>query len=280
MDFTREPIIETVISPRDGYKILIRNSKEANQEEYLVNAVEIVSFGSALFFRCLEKTPRAFLLPIADYDIIEVKEARMVMKNISTDKPIKIAEGNKPTPKEMTPAPKEIPPPPKNDKEEVKLSENENKKSSKKRHSRKRRSGKSLNEKELIVDKEAVGAAEVQSEDFEPTASHEDKPAEKKIHKREKHESKHFQENRTGDMPSAPPVVVSVIFPPAPKIIGKTALPPAPARSFDKEVFPEAVKASRDETHSATSKDLPSLGEINESHDHKKSSEKAESSQE
>ncbi len=273
MDFTREPIIETVISPRDGYKILIRNSKEANQEEYLVNAVEIVSFGSALFFRCLEKTPRAFLLPIADYDIIEVKEARMVMKNISTDKPIKIAEGNKPNPKETPPAPR-------NDKEEAKPSENENKKTSKKRHSRKRRSGKPNNEKESIADRESAATEEVQSENLESSDSQEHKPAEKKIHKREKHESKHFSENRTGDMPAAPPVVVSVIFPPAPKIIGKTTLPPAPVRSFDKEVFPEAVKESRDETHVATSKDLPSLDEVKESKDHKKSAEKAESTQE
>lgn len=135
MDFTRQPIIETVISPRDGHKISIRNSKEANQEEYLVNAVEIVSFGPALFFRCLERKPKAFLLPIADYDVVEVKEARMVLKNISTDKPIKIGEGK--SSKEAS-----------TNKEEKKA-ESEAKKNPKKRHSRKRRSSKVNPEKDV-----------------------------------------------------------------------------------------------------------------------------------
>ena len=54
MNFTREPIIETIISPKEGYKLSIRSSKGENPEEVLVEAVEIVSFGSALFYRSLK----------------------------------------------------------------------------------------------------------------------------------------------------------------------------------------------------------------------------------
>lgn len=125
MDFTRDPIIETIISPKDGYKLSVRNSRGPSQEEYLVNALEVVSFGSALFLRSLEK-PKPFLLPIADYEIVEVKEARMVLKNVSLDKPIKIGES-----KEAKASSE--------DKEGVKA-ETENKKSSKKKNSRKRKS--------------------------------------------------------------------------------------------------------------------------------------------
>lgn len=92
MHFTREPIIETVITPREGYKILLRNSKGNAQEEYTVEAVEVVSFGNALFFRCLEK-PKAFLLPVSDYELMETKETRVILKSISLEKSIKIGGG-------------------------------------------------------------------------------------------------------------------------------------------------------------------------------------------
>lgn len=92
MHFTREPIIETVITPREGYRILLRNSKGNAQEEYTVEAVEVVSFGSALFFRCLEK-PKAFLLPVSDYELIETKETRVILKSITLEKSIKIGGG-------------------------------------------------------------------------------------------------------------------------------------------------------------------------------------------
>ncbi len=92
MDFTREPIIETVITPRDGHKLVIRSSKSAAQEEYFVDAVEIVSFGSSLFFRALER-PKSFLLPVSDYEVLEVREARMVLKNVGLDRSIKIGGG-------------------------------------------------------------------------------------------------------------------------------------------------------------------------------------------
>ena len=55
MNYTREPIVETVITPKDGFKLIIRNSKGSKQEEYAVDAVEVVSFGQSMFFRSLEK---------------------------------------------------------------------------------------------------------------------------------------------------------------------------------------------------------------------------------
>lgn len=92
MDFTREPIIETVITPKEGCKIVVRSSKNVGQEEYFVDALEVVSFGKAIFFRSLEK-PKAFLVPATDYEILEVREARMVLKNVGLDRSIKIGGG-------------------------------------------------------------------------------------------------------------------------------------------------------------------------------------------
>lgn len=92
MDFTREPIIETVITPREGCKLVVRSSKSSAQEEYFVDAVEVVSFGHSFFFRSLER-PKSFLVPATDYEILEVREARMVLKNVGIDRTIKIAGG-------------------------------------------------------------------------------------------------------------------------------------------------------------------------------------------
>lgn len=100
MNFTREPIIETVITPREGCKLVIRSSK-TNGEDYFVDAVEVVCFGSALFFRSLER-PKSFLLPVSDYEVLELKETRMVLKNISTEKSIKINGGKKEEPEEKS----------------------------------------------------------------------------------------------------------------------------------------------------------------------------------
>lgn len=104
MNFTREPIIETIISPKEGCKLLVRGSKAGNgAEEYYVDAVEVVSFGHAFFFRSLER-PKAFLVPASDYEILEVKETRVALKNVSHERNIKIGGGReaslRQTPKE------------------------------------------------------------------------------------------------------------------------------------------------------------------------------------
>lgn len=92
MYFTREPIVETIITPKDGYKLVLRNSKISGQEEFFVDAVEVISFGSTCFFRSLEK-PKPFLIPISDYEVLEVREPKMVLKGIGVEKGIKIAGG-------------------------------------------------------------------------------------------------------------------------------------------------------------------------------------------
>lgn len=93
MDFTREPIIETVITPKEGCKLVVRSSKGTAQEEYFVDAVEVVSFGHFFFFRSLER-PKTFLVPATDYEVLEVRETRMVLKNVGVDRAaIKIAGG-------------------------------------------------------------------------------------------------------------------------------------------------------------------------------------------
>ena len=92
MDFTREPIIETVITPKEGCKLVVRSSKSNGQEEHFVDAVEVVSFGHSFFFRSLER-PKTFLVPATDYEILEVREARMVLKNVGIDRAIKIGGG-------------------------------------------------------------------------------------------------------------------------------------------------------------------------------------------
>lgn len=92
MDFTREPVIQTVITPKEGSKLVVRSSKGSNQEEYFVDAIEVVSFGHALFYRSMEK-PKSFLVPVTDYEIVEVREARLVLKHVGLDRSIKIGGG-------------------------------------------------------------------------------------------------------------------------------------------------------------------------------------------
>lgn len=89
MNFTREPIIETIISAREGYKIAVKSTKFAEFKEFLVDAIEIVSFNGTLFYRSQEK-PKPFLAPVSDFEVSEIKETRFVLKNASLDKSVKI----------------------------------------------------------------------------------------------------------------------------------------------------------------------------------------------
>lgn len=92
MNFTREPIIETIISAKEGYKLSIKSSKGVEGQEYLVDAVEVVSFGGTFFYRCQER-PKTFFIPASDFEIAEIKETRILIKNPSIEKAIKIAGG-------------------------------------------------------------------------------------------------------------------------------------------------------------------------------------------
>jgi hypothetical protein len=93
VDYTREPIIETVITPKEGCTLVVRSSKTPSQEEYFVDAIEVVSFGSALFFRSTER-PKSFLVPVSDYEVVEVREARMILKHTGQERAaVKIGGG-------------------------------------------------------------------------------------------------------------------------------------------------------------------------------------------
>ena len=51
MNFTREPIIETAITPKEGYKLVVRSSRGVGQEEYAVDgAIEAVIISATPFF--------------------------------------------------------------------------------------------------------------------------------------------------------------------------------------------------------------------------------------
>ena len=95
MNFTREPIIETVITPRDGYRLLLRSSKAADREEHSVEAVEVVSFGHSFFYRSLERS-KPFLIPLSDYELVEHREVRVQLHNAPPDRAIKISGGRQP----------------------------------------------------------------------------------------------------------------------------------------------------------------------------------------
>lgn len=101
MDFTREPLVETVITPKEGFKLIIRASSGASEEEYSVGAVEVVAFGNCYFFRSLEK-PKAFLLPMTEYEVVEARETRTVLKKPKIEKAIKIGGGKKATSKKAS----------------------------------------------------------------------------------------------------------------------------------------------------------------------------------
>lgn len=223
MHFTRDPIIETIISPKDGFKLSVRSSRSSStQEEYIVNALEVVSFGTALFFRSLEN-PKAFLLPISDYEVLEVKEARMVLKNVSLEKPIKIGDG-----KEMTKPQEE---------DNQNKDKNENKKNSKKRTSRKKRKA-------------------------EQQALEKMNPQEQHQHKREDSRKEHDDSRRGHEssdevklaLPPPPAPIIPIVFPTPPKIIGrKIPLPEVEKETLSEEFamdpIEQAIKESHDPLH-------------------------------
>jgi hypothetical protein len=103
VQFTREPIIETIITPKEGYKLVVRNSKGSSNEEFFVDAVQVVTVGSGCFFRSLEK-PKPFLVPASDYEVIETREAKMVLKIPGSEKGgIKIGGGRQQNPPKQQP---------------------------------------------------------------------------------------------------------------------------------------------------------------------------------
>lgn len=96
MHFTRDPVIETIITPREGHKLVLRSTTaREGQEEFVVDMVEVISLGQQSLYRSLDRSP-SFIVPISDYEIVEVREARITLKAPTIDQGIKIAGGKEP----------------------------------------------------------------------------------------------------------------------------------------------------------------------------------------
>lgn len=92
MYFTREPVIETVITSREGYKLSVRNTKHLSQDPFIVEAVEVICLGSTSFFRNCDHS-KPFVVPAGDYEIMEVRDAKINLKAVGLDRGVKIAGG-------------------------------------------------------------------------------------------------------------------------------------------------------------------------------------------
>ncbi|MCH9617010.1 MAG: hypothetical protein SP4CHLAM5_06350 [Chlamydiia bacterium] len=91
MNFTREPILETIIAAKEGFKLRLKSTKNDGAAEYLVDAVEVVSFGTTFFYRSGEPA-HTFFVPAQDFEIVQVRQARLMLKT-PVDKAVKIAGG-------------------------------------------------------------------------------------------------------------------------------------------------------------------------------------------
>ncbi|MBS0624085.1 MAG: hypothetical protein JSS62_05630 [Verrucomicrobia bacterium] len=92
MHFTRDPIIETIITPREGHKLVLRSTRQGGHEEFFVDMIEVISFGSQSLYRSLDK-PKSFIVPVSDYEVLEVREPRLMLKAPVVEQEIKIAGG-------------------------------------------------------------------------------------------------------------------------------------------------------------------------------------------
>ena len=92
MNFTREPILETIISAKEDYKLRLKSTKNEGSAEYLVDAVEVVCFGTTFFYRSGEPA-HTFFIPAQDFEIEQVRQVRLALKT-PTETNIKIAGGS------------------------------------------------------------------------------------------------------------------------------------------------------------------------------------------
>lgn len=220
MNFTREPIIETVITPREGCKLVVRSSKGANQEDYFVDAVEVVSFGHSFFFRSQER-PKSFLVPVSDYEILELKETRMVLKNVSTDRSIKIGGGREAPPRQREEEPQqdvlsESRPAPQADQQQHQQRD-------RKRDKRRRgRRGRDRDRPDMMRDQQQGQSREFQENpELQPPEEHQLLPEE-------------GVEHETGGEEKAPSFI-SKLFPPPPTLIKESLTRYKPAEAGEEE---------------------------------------------
>ncbi len=187
--------------PREGCKLLVRNSKGGGQEEYYVDSIEVISFGASFFFRSQER-PKSFLVPVTDYEILEQKEVRLPLKNVAPERSIKIGGGREAS---LRPARESAPEPDGYEGQErdrpESLSVDQNRKRDKRR--RNRRGGSRAD----------YSVSEPRNE--EPSVSQEDsvKPSEGK---------NLIRPERGADEAKPTPGFISKLFPPPPTLIKDT----------------------------------------------------------
>lgn len=78
MLFTRQPTVETIITPKEGYHLQLKNNR-ADGQGYQADAIELVVYGNVPFYRSLEGA-RPFLLPAAQFELEQVREGRQTLK--------------------------------------------------------------------------------------------------------------------------------------------------------------------------------------------------------
>jgi hypothetical protein len=224
VNFTREPIIETVITPREGCKLVVRSSKGANQEDYFVDAVEVVSFGRSFFFRSLER-PKSFLVPVSDYEILELKETRMVLKNATAERSIKIGGGREAPMRSREPAPEM--------REEGQSAERGQQQQpsdrmDRKRDKRRRRRGRDRDRQEQSQPQEEIQSGAPASEEEAPFEAAETGPQEL------------FSEREpfSSEESKAAPSFISKLFPPPPTLIKDTLSRYKTAETEGEDLFP------------------------------------------
>lgn len=231
MNFTREPIIETVITPREGCKLVVRSSKGVNQEDYFVDAVEVVSFGHSFFFRSMER-PKSFLVPVSDYEILELKETRMVLKNVSSERSIKIGGGRENPPRAQPRETAEEPQRPESVSEDsnAPMMQDRDKKQRDRRRSRRRRGG------SMEMRQEAPSSEGRMAEPISPP------PAE--------------GVEKSAAEPAAAPSFISKLFPPPPTLIKETL---SRYKTTEEGTFIEEKPAFPDDLEPPVSEPKPKL---------------------
>lgn len=216
VNFTREPIIESIITPKDSFKLVVRNSKGVGVEEYFVDSLEIVSFGPAIFYRSTEK-PKAFLLPVSDYEVLEVRDTRLALKSVPLLPKTQKQE-------------KESPPPASTPKEpKASTKEPTESRQDKKRRRTKRK--KEREETEAV--KEAHDPDEVsETQDIDTSVSKDSKPAK---------ETKPVKENKTAKEPTPEKIL------PPPKNLRAMLAPPT-------MLIADTIAKYKDEEHDTNGK--------------------------
>lgn len=81
MQFTRHPIVETIITPKEGFRLQVKSPTR----EFSVDALELVLYGTTPFYRSCEVS-QPFLIPAADFEITQVREARAPLKHATYER--------------------------------------------------------------------------------------------------------------------------------------------------------------------------------------------------